>query len=180
VFDRFTTSARRAVVAAQDEALALGHDFIGTEHVLLGLATGDSAAAQVLTEHGAELSRVRDEAVRILEAAGITATRGQDVLDALSSIGIDVAEIQRRADDAFGPGKFTFPRPAFTGKAKRVLEQTLREAVALGHEHIGTEHMLLGLIAVNEGVAMEILDALGVDTAALRTAALSRLQRQAS
>lgn len=180
MFDRFTELAKRAVVASQDAALALGHDFIGTEHMLLGLASTAGTASEALREHGVELARARDETVRLLEAAGVAATGGQAAKDALSSIGIDVAEIQRRADDAFGPGAFRFPRPAYTPRAKKALELTLREAVALGQQRIDTEHMLLGLLAEGEGVALQVLTELGVDAAALREAVLARVDRQAS
>jgi ATP-dependent Clp protease ATP-binding subunit ClpA len=176
LFEYFTDRAKRAIVASQDEALALGHDFIGTEHLLLGLAgTGDSTAGEVLKEHGVVLSRAREETVRLLEAAGIPATGGQPAKDALSSIGIDVGEIQRRADDTFGPGAFQFPRPAYTPLAKKALECTLREAQALGHEDIGTEHMLLGLLAEEEGAALKVLSALDVEVTALRPAVLARI-----
>jgi ATP-dependent Clp protease ATP-binding subunit ClpA len=180
VFEWFTELAKRAVVASQDTALALGHDFIGTEHLLLGLTYTAGTASEVLREHGVELGRARDETVRLLEAAGVAATGGQPAKDALSSIGIDVAEIQRRADDAFGPGAFRFPRPAYTPRAKKALELTVREAHALGHNHMDTEHMLLGLLAEGEGVAIQVLTALAVDPAALRQSVLARVAQQAS
>ncbi|WP_229852738.1 Clp protease N-terminal domain-containing protein [Streptomyces albospinus] len=100
--------------------------------------------------------------------------------DALSSIGIDVAEIQRRADQAFGPGAFQYPRPAYTPHAKKALEQTLREARALGHEKFGTEHVLLGLLAAGQGRGLEVLAALEVDPAGLREAVLARVAGEAS
>jgi ATP-dependent Clp protease ATP-binding subunit ClpA len=180
VFERFTELAKRAVTAAQDGALALGHDFIGTEHLLLGLATTAGTAGEILREHGVEPGRARVETVRLLEEAGVASTGGQAAKDALSSIGIDVTEIQRRADDAFGPGVFRFPRPAFTPRAKRTLQLTLREALALGHSHIDTEHLLLGLLAEGDGVAIQVLTALGAETEALREAVLTRLTRHAS
>lgn len=172
MFDRFTALAKRAVVASQDTALHLGHDFIGTEHLLLGLAQTAGTASEVLRAHGVELAQARDRTVRLLEEAGVVADGGQDAKDALASLGIDVAEIQRRADDTFGPGAFQFPRPPYTPHAKKALELTLREAAALGHEEIDTEHMLLGLLAEGEGRATQVLTALGVDTAALRESVL--------
>jgi ATP-dependent Clp protease ATP-binding subunit ClpC len=95
-------------------------------------------------------------------------------------IGIDVSEIQRRADSTFGPGTFRFPRPAFTPRAKNALTLTLRAATELGHERIDTEDMLLGLLAESEGLAIGILSALDVDAAALRQSVLDRLARQAT
>jgi ATP-dependent Clp protease ATP-binding subunit ClpC len=181
VFEFFTDRARRAVVLSQDEAIALGHDFIGTEHILLGLAgTEGSTAGDVLRGQGVEVGRVREEAVRILEAAGVAATGGQPARDALSTIGIDVGEIQRKADAAFGPGAFQYPRPAYTPHAKKALEHTVREARALGHEEFGTEHMLLGLLSAGEGRGLDVLAALGVDRAALREAVLARATGRAA
>jgi ATP-dependent Clp protease ATP-binding subunit ClpA len=180
VFEFFTDRAKRAVVLSQDEAIALGHDFIGTEHILLGLVGTDrSTAGDVLREQGVELTRARQETVRVLEKAGIVAAGGQPAKDALSSIGIDVEEIQRRADDTFGPGAFQYPRPAYTPHAKKALENTLREARALEHEEFGTEHILLGLLAAGEGRAIEVLAALEVDPTGLREAVLARVARKA-
>ncbi|WP_442813620.1 Clp protease N-terminal domain-containing protein [Streptomyces sp. NBC_01754] len=134
----------------------------------------------MLREQGVELTRAREESVRILEAAGIVGTGGRTAKDALSSIGIDVEEIQRRADDTFGPGAFQYPRPAYTPDAKKALEHTLSEAQALGHESFGTEHILLGLLAAGEGRGLDVLAALGVDRAGLREAVLARLAGEAS
>jgi ATP-dependent Clp protease ATP-binding subunit ClpA len=175
VFDRFNELAKRAVVAAQDAALSMGHDFIGTGHVLLGLTQTAGPAGEALREHGVELKQARDKTAQLLEEAGSAATGGQPAKDALASIGIDVAEIQRRADDTFGPGAFRFPRPRFTPRATKALQLTLREATALGHEHIDTGHLLLGLLAEGDGVAVKVLDKLEVDTGALRETALSRM-----
>ncbi len=181
VFERFTEFARRAVTAAEDAAVALGHDFIGTEHLLLGLASTAGTAGEVLGGHGIEVQRAREETVRLLAEAGVAATGGQGAKDALSAIGIDVAEIQRRAEDTFGAGAFRFPRPPFTPRAKKVLvELALRQARALGHRRIGTEHLLLGLLADGGGVAIQVLTALGADAAALREAVLARVTQQAS
>ncbi|MCX5386887.1 Clp protease N-terminal domain-containing protein [Streptomyces sp. NBC_00083] len=177
MFEFFTERARRAIVASQDEAIALGHDFIGTEHILLGLAgTEDGTAGQVLAAQGVAVDRVRAETVRVLEAAGVPSTGGQPAKDALASIGIDVEEIKRQADNAFGPGAFQYPRPAYTPRAKKVLEATLREAEELGHDRFGTEHMLLGLLAAGDGGrGVEVLTALGADRARLRAAVLAAI-----
>ncbi|MGD3109945.1 Clp protease N-terminal domain-containing protein [Streptomyces sp. YGL11-2] len=126
------------------------------------------------------MTRAREETVRILEAAGIVAAGGQPAKDALSSIGIDVAEIQRRADQTFGPGAFQYPRPAYTPHAKKALEQTLREARALGHEKFGTEHVLLGLLTAGQGRGLEVLAALEVDPDDLRDAVLARVAGETS
>ncbi|MBU7596264.1 peptidase [Streptomyces sp. P38-E01] len=181
MFEFFTDRGRHAVVLSQDEAVALGHDFIGTEHILLGLVGTDrSTAGDVLREQGIDLERARAETVRVQQAAGVVATDGQAEKDALSSIGIDVEEIKRRAEQNFGEGSFHFPRPAYTGRAKRVLEQTLAEARELGHERFGTEHMLLGLLTVREGRGAEVLAALGTEPDRLREAVLARVAADAS
>ncbi|MGA5194158.1 Clp protease N-terminal domain-containing protein [Streptomyces exfoliatus] len=176
MFEFFTDQGRQAVVASQDEAVALGHDFIGTEHLLLGLLAAEAGtAADVLHEQNVDLERARQETVRVLEAAGTVASGGQPARDALSSLGIDVAEIQRQADTSFGAGAFQFPRPAYTAQARTALTNTLSEARALGHETFGTEHILLGLLTVPEGHAVEILAAFQVDPATLRETILTRI-----
>ena len=181
MFEYFTDRAKRSIVAGQDEAIALGHDFMGTEHLLLGLAADpESTAGAVLAEHGVQLDRAREVTVRLLTEAGVPATGAKPATDALASIGIDVSEIKRRADENFGEGAFQFPRPAYTPLAKLAFEQTLREAKALGHERFGTEHMLLGILAAGtddaeRATALAVLTELHVDAAALRPALLARI-----
>jgi len=176
MFERFTNLAKRAVALAQDEAVTLGHDFIGTEHVLIGLArTTDGGAGEVLGTLGVTVSNAREETVRLLTEAGVPATGGAPATEALAAIGIDVGEIRRRADESFGPGRFHFPRPPFTPRAKKALEMTMREAKALGHQHIGTEHLLLGVLADGDNVAVKVLTGLDVDQAELRTALMARV-----
>jgi len=180
VFELFTHRARRSLVLAQDEAMALGHDVIGTGHMLLGLvASPESTAGAALAERGLGLPGTRAQAVRVLAASGIDGTRAQQAKDALSSLGIDVAQIKRLADDAFGPGAFVFPRPVYSPRARKVLELAVREARALGHEHIGTGHVLLGMIQQGEGVAFRVLTTLEVDTGALREDLLARASQEA-
>ena len=181
MFEKFTSLAKRSVTLSQDEALTLGHDFIGTEHLLLGLVrVPDGLAGQVLSEQGVRAAQLRAQALRLLEAAGVPATGGREAAEALATIGIDVDEIRRRANDTFGPGRFMFPRPAYTMRAKTVLELTLREALVLGHDYIGTEHLLLGLLAEGAGVGVQALGAVGVDLARLRDAVLGRVRENAS
>jgi ATP-dependent Clp protease ATP-binding subunit ClpC len=126
VFERFTERARNVVVFAQEESRALGHDYIGTEHILLGLLREkDGLAAHVLETLGMSVEPVRAQVVRIV-GSGEEVTSGQ------------------------------IP---FTPRAKNVLELALREALSLGHNSIGTEHILLGLVreSESEGVAARIL-----------------------
>ena len=135
MFERFTDRARRVVVLAQDEARRLNHDYIGTEHILLGLVQeGEGVAAQALEALGIGLDAVRHQ----------------------------VEEIVGRGKDT--PGGHI----PFTPRAKKVLELSLREALQLGHDYIGTEHILLGLIREGEGVAAQVLANLGADLPLVR------------
>jgi ATP-dependent Clp protease ATP-binding subunit ClpC len=128
VFERFTERARQVVVLAQDEARLLKHDYIGTEHLLLGLIREeDGIAARVLDSFDLSIEEVRAQVARII---------GQ---------GDQVSTAQ-------------FP---FTPRSKLVLDLSLRQAISLGHNHIGTEHLLLALLHEGGGVAVRILDDLG-------------------
>ncbi|SDS21827.1 ATP-dependent Clp protease ATP-binding subunit [Agrococcus carbonis] len=130
MFERFTDRARRVVVLAQEEAKLLNHNYIGTEHILLGLIhEGDGVAAKALEQLGISLDAVR-------------------------------AQVQ----DMIGTGsQQNTGHIPFTPRAKKVLELSLREALQLGHNYIGTEHVLLGLIREGEGVAAQVLVKLGAD-----------------
>jgi len=137
VFERFTDRARRVVVFAQEEARLLNHNYIGTEHVLLGLVReGEGVAAQALTSMGIGLEAVRGQVEKII-GQGQAAPTGH------------------------------IP---FTPRAKKVLELSLREALQLGHNYIGTEHILLGLVREGEGVAAQVLQQLGADLNRVRQA----------
>ncbi|MFZ1374647.1 MAG: ATP-dependent Clp protease ATP-binding subunit [Nostocoides sp.] len=130
MFERFTDRARRVVVLAQEEARMLNHNYIGTEHILLGLIhEGDGVASKALESLGIELENVREQVQQII---------GQG----------------QQAPSGHIP---------FTPRAKKVLELSLREALQLGHNYIGTEHILLGLIREGEGVAAQVLVKLGAD-----------------
>ena len=124
MFERFTDRARRVVVLAQEEARNLNHNYIGTEHILLGLIhEGEGVAAQALEAMGISLESVREQVEEII-GQGTEAPSGH------------------------------IP---FTPRAKKVLEYSLREALQLGHNYIGTEHILLGLIREGDGVAAQVL-----------------------
>ena len=130
MFERFTDRARRVVVFAQDEARMLNHNYIGTEHLLLGL---------------------------IHEDEGLAAR-------ALKTLGVSLDETRQEVEDIIGRGegaqKGHIP---FTPRAKKVLELSLREALQLDHNYIGTEHILLGLLREGDGVAAQVLVRSGVD-----------------
>jgi Clp amino terminal domain, pathogenicity island component/UvrB/uvrC motif len=135
VFERFTERARQVVVLAQDEARALRHNYIGTEHLLLGLLREEDSLA-----------------ARVLESLDVTLEEGRAQVRLIIGEGDEILTGQ-------------IP---FTPRAKRVLELALREALQLGHNHIGTEHILLGLVHEGGGVAMRILLDLDVDAQMVR------------
>ena len=142
MFERFTDRARRVVVLAQEEARMLNHNYIGTEHILLGL---------------------------IHEGEGVAAK-------ALESLGINLDSVREQVQEIIGQGQ---QAPSghipFTPRAKKVLELSLREALQLGHNYIGTEHILLGLIREGEGVAAQVLVKLGADLNRVRQQVLQLL-----
>ncbi|MEM9613457.1 MAG: ATP-dependent Clp protease ATP-binding subunit [Actinomycetota bacterium] len=135
MFERFTDRARRVVVLAQEEARLLNHNYIGTEHILLGL---------------------------IHEGEGVAAK-------ALESLSISLEAVRSQVEDIIGQGGSSpSGHIPFTPRAKKVLELSLREALQLGHNYIGTEHILLGLIREGEGVAAQVLVKLGADLSRVR------------
>ncbi|MFP5332631.1 MAG: ATP-dependent Clp protease ATP-binding subunit [Acidimicrobiia bacterium] len=147
MFERFTDRARRVVVLAQEEARLLNHNYIGTEHILLGLLNeGEGIAAKALEGLGISLSAVREQVVEII---------GQG----------------QQAPTGHIP---------FTPRAKKVLELSLREALQLGHNYIGTEHILLGLIREGEGVAAQVLQKLGAELQKVRQTVIQLLSGSGS
>jgi ATP-dependent Clp protease ATP-binding subunit ClpA len=172
MFERFTDRAREAVVRAQEEARTLGHRWIGTEHLLLGVAAdGEGLAARVLSDAGVTLEELRDAV-----AAHIGRGSAHDA-DALAAIGIDLDAVRRAVESAFGEGALERTRAGcvpFTPRAKRALELALREARHLGHDFIGTEHILLGLVR-GECVARKLLLERGLDQDRLRALVVATL-----
>ena len=139
MFERFTDRARRVIVLAQDEAKLLNHNFIGTEHILLGL---------------------------IHEGEGVAAK-------ALESLGIALEAVREQVEEIIGQGQqVPTGHIPFTPRAKKVLELSLREALQMNHNYIGTEHILLGLIREGEGVAAQVLIKLGADLNRVRNTVL--------
>ncbi len=193
MFQRFTSEARTVVVLAQEQARRLGHDRIGTEHLLLALLDPAAGpAAGLLTDAGAAHDGALD-AVRRLTAGPRPAFTAQDA-EVLESIGIDLQQVLGRLEALLGPGALaTDPAPRrglfrrraarrhipFSPRAKKVLELSLRESIALKSGFIGTEHLLLALVRERGGLAATVLAELGVDPAALRREALRRLDRAA-
>jgi ATP-dependent Clp protease ATP-binding subunit ClpC len=142
MFERFTDRARRVVVLAQEEARMLNHNYIGTEHILLGL---------------------------IHEGEGVAAK-------ALESLNISLEAVRQQVEEIIGQGQAApTGHIPFTPRAKKVLELSLREALQLGHNYIGTEHILLGLIREGEGVAAQVLQKLGADLSRVRQTVIQLL-----
>ncbi len=177
MFERFTDEAREVVVRAQHEADTLGHDYLGTEHLLLGLASDDGAAGAALRSLGVSSDELR--------ASALPRPARRDA-DALATIGIDLDEVRSRVEEAFGPGalertragkrRFCRARP-FGPFAKRTLELSLREALSRGDRCIGSEHVLLGLLRAGEGPAVRLLEQRGLPPEAVRAAVLRELNR---
>ena len=139
MFERFSDRARKVVVLAQEEARKLDHNYIGTEHLLLGL---------------------------IHEGEGVAAR-------AMESLDIGLEDVRREVQEMIGHGEgASVGHIPFTPRAKKVLELSLREALQLGHNYIGTEHILLGLIREGEGVAAQVLQKLGADLNGVRQAVI--------
>ena len=185
MFERFTDRARKVTVDAQAASRRLGQGHIGPEHLLRGLLENDGIAAQVLSGAGVTRAEVERE---ILAEVG-RGPLGAGDAEALGAIGIDLDEVRRRMEASFGPGALQWhPDPScrgarprlghipFTPRAKKVLELSLREALALKDRHIGTEHLLLGLIREGEGLAMLILTRLGAGPQLLRARVLDALR----
>ena len=179
MFEHFTAPARRVVVIAQDEARGLGHEYIGTEHVLLGVAAQeDQCAAYLLAQRGLTEVRVRGEIERIVGRGDPASVDPRIDPVALATLGIDLEEVRRRVETTFGPGELArrsgcrrdreHGQLPFTPNAKKSLELALREARALGHDHISPQHIVLGLLRSN-GVARHILTDHGVDPAVFRS-----------
>ena len=167
MFERFTAQARSVVVRAQEDARELGQLSIGTALILLGVAQAtDTIGGRVLHALGIGEDEIRDDIRRASERRD-PAFSEQDQ-DALRSVGIDLDEVRRSVEETFGPGALDHGRGSlghipFTRGAKKSLELSLREAIALGHRHIGTEHLLLGLVQDERSSAARMLAARGVD-----------------
>jgi ATP-dependent Clp protease ATP-binding subunit ClpA len=144
MFERFTDRARRVVVLAQDEARMLNHNYIGTEHILLGLiGENGGIASQVFASLGLDLDQARSDVLKLI-GKGTQAPSGH------------------------------IP---FTPRGKKCLELALREALQLGHNYIGTEHVLLGMIREGEGVGAQVMVRNGLDLNKVRQAVIEALNR---
>ncbi|GAA2371624.1 Clp protease N-terminal domain-containing protein [Dactylosporangium salmoneum] len=196
MFERFTHQARSAVARARDEAVAMAHPFIGTEHLLLALLADDEGpAGAVLRAAGVRAEAVRSRIRELVDDEPL----GDRDAEALRAIGIDLDAVRTQVEQAFGEGALDEPgRPAtrrgwlrrraesspargvpFSRRAKKVLGLSVREAAALHDGHIGTAHILLGLLREGEGLAAKVLHDLGVDLPGLRRRTLDGTARAA-
>jgi ATP-dependent Clp protease ATP-binding subunit ClpA len=214
MFERFDEQARAAVAATYEKATALGHNYLGTEHLLFGLIAAPNDVSDVLIARGASRQRVQAEVISIVGCAS-TSALDRDDASALATIGIDLDEVRRRVEAAFGPGALS-PSPeqgrrrrrrtrwrkrdcshletdelqhlghrrpvegrlislGTTPRTKRSIELATRWSVQRGDTHVAAGHLLLGLLSLEEGLAVEILDRIGVDRVELRQAVLDRL-----
>ena len=142
-FNRFTERARKVILLAKEEARRLNHDYIGTEHILLGLVKeGEGVAAAVLNSLGLDADNIKREIEKLIQP---------------------------------GEGQITAADIPFTPRAKKVIELAMDEARNLGHNYIGTEHLLLGLIREGDGVASQVLINMGLDLKIVRDEVLNLL-----
>ena len=177
MFERFTSAAREVVVGAQAEARQLHSGRTGTEHLLLALLAQDAPSAAVLSRHGLTHDAVAESVAGHVRAGGLDP-------EALAAVGIDLEAVRSTVEASFGEGALD-GSPAgsrlpgghipFSPRAKKVLELSLREAIALKSKSIADGHIALGLLREGEGLAMKVLADRGIDAATLRreiTAAL--------
>ncbi len=198
MFERFSDQARLVVRLARDEAASLSHRYIGTEHLLLAMLHEETGVAYtVLTEVGVTHERIS----AATKAAVGTEAFGDADAEALQAIGIDLPTVRAKIEEVFGPGALEPPGPEaprrgllrrrrqqpagstdrhpFSPRSKKVLELSLREALRLGHNYIGSEHVLLGLLREGEGPAVRFLTEAGVSLDALRDRTVAALDRAA-
>lgn len=179
MFESFHQDARQVVVLAQEEARQARHEATGTEHLLLGLRATDGVAAQALDAAGLQLADLRDR---------VNGLHGESLDgDALSTVGIDLAEVRRATEANFGSGALDRPVRRWQGghirlsaEAKKSLELAVRAAVRRGDQYIGTGHLLLGVLSSDKGSARQLLSAADVDVDAMRRDVEARLDRPAA
>lgn len=190
MFERFTVEAREVVTRARDEARGLRHRRVGTEHLLLALLDERAGIAyRVLHSAGITDDRVRAD-IRRLVGSGSNLLSDEDAA-ALKTIGIDLDAVLSRIEETFGPVA-PVPEPPgsrrglrgrgggpFGPRAKKVLELSLREAIRLRHNYIGSEHILLGILREGDGLAAKILTDAGVTIDGLRRQVVAALDKAA-
>jgi ATP-dependent Clp protease ATP-binding subunit ClpA len=190
VFERFTDKAKAVVHGAQVEAQARAASHVRSEHLLAALLAGpESVAQRALLRDGVDLPALL-RTVRGVPDPASPSTAPQDDAQALAALGIDLDEVRRQVEDAFGPGALERTRAAQRGgrrgfarwdrSAKKVLELSLREALRMRHNYIGTEHVLLGLLHPGTGAGQELLTGAGVRLESARTHVADLLRDRAA
>jgi ATP-dependent Clp protease ATP-binding subunit ClpA len=202
MLERFTDGARHVLVQAQHDARRLGHNYIGCEHLLLAATEASGQASDVLRDQGVTPERVEAEILRTVGRGTTGSVGSADPLrgidrDALAAIGIDLDVVRARLEAAFGPDALdravvahrrgAHParrrRPApgghipFTPRAKKSLQLSLRESLALHDDYVGVQHLILGQLAMRDGMSKLILSALGASSESLRAAILARYRK---
>jgi ATP-dependent Clp protease ATP-binding subunit ClpA len=187
MFERFTSSARGTVIQARDEAVQAGADRVGTEHLVIALADDTGIAGEVLRDAGVTANALR-------WALNETSTSPDVDLDAdaLRTLGIDLDDVRRSVEDTFGAGALDVPVGAagrtrgrqrghvpFSPDAKKTLERAVRQTLTLGQNRLGSEHVLLGVLDVDDGLGIQLLTALDVDLGQLRATVIERSRRSA-
>ncbi|SER40566.1 Clp protease N-terminal domain-containing protein [Streptomyces qinglanensis] len=194
MFERFTREARDVVISAQEEARSLGHDRIGTEHLLLGtLRHPEQTGAATLYRLGVSAASCR------AAVAGVVTGSGEDLgpqdAEALRALGIDLAEVRRRAEESFGAGALDAAAGSgrtgrgsgtatrhipFAARAKEALKRALREASARGDREIGTAHVLLGVLRSEDNISVAVFSRLGVEPEVVHELVLDDLRTAAT
>ena len=175
MFERFTRAARAVVETAYTHAVATTASETRPEHLFAALLEDESClATRVLVGLGAPADRLRDELAR--HRARYVDGLDADDAEALASIGIDLDEVVRRIDRDLG-GRGPAGRPRFSRASKKTLQLALREALALRHNYIGTEHLLLGLVRSDDRVVADTLAVFGIERDALRGAVVDAVRR---
>lgn len=192
MFERFTPGARWVVVSAQDHARRLGHNFIGTEHLLLALCSTDEPVSVVLRGVGLTPANVEADLLRLLSRPSLEQDRA-----ALATLGIDLDRVLETIEANHGPGALagtvdvrhrrrlrkrrrTCDEPGhfpFVPRAKKCLELSLREALRLKQNFIGAEHIALGIVREGQGLACQIITERSIALATLRASLEESLQR---
>lgn len=185
MFERFTDKARHVLANAQNEARLLGHNFIGTEHLVLALTGSAGVAGDVLRDAGLTVEDLRAATVDVVGSGPVS----QPDARALEAIGIDLDAIRSTVEAEFGVGALDMTRaarrrqkrcasPPFTPAAKKALELSLRQALHLGDSFIGTEHLILGVLHEERSAARRVIERAGGDPQTIVTAVTMAISRR--
>lgn len=168
LFDRYAEGTKEAIELAEKEAVSLGHPFIGTEHLLIGLLAQDGDAKEILDEFGISV----DDARKAVASKVGDVSAGVETMDAkaLDEVGIDLQVVKSKVEQTFGEGALKIPpgRPRFTPRSARTLEMAVGKAAAAGSAVVEPEHLLRAVVSDPDGFAAQVLEQLAPDPAALQ------------